>query len=1163
MLRLLGPLEVIAADGRPIMLAGRERLLLAALALAGPSPVSTERLIDELWPRRAPANSLNVLRNVVMRLRRALGDQDELAVDGRPGGYLLRRAPTAVDLDVATTLVADAETANADGNQVRRAALLEQAIALWRGPAFDGFDELPGVAAERARFEELGVTAREQWVDTLLEIDRTSDAVVALDALCAQYPFRELLWQQRLIALHRLGRDNDAIDAARAYRRMLRDELGLDPGPSWRELEQAVLSRDPKLRRTQAELPSGTVTFVRFEFDPPEDDDAVARWPTSVTEMGAILDSIVTAHGGSVAENAGTRLTAAFAQPADAVTAAAAAARAGQARTAPVAHRTGVHTGEATPQHGRYIGLAVHQVERVAAAAHHGQVLVSGTTAQLLPAGGDAVPLIDLGRFRIAGIPGDTTLHQLAGDNTPNPSLPPRALVALTVNLPQKESEFVGREEELGEVRALLASSRVVTVVGPAGVGKTRLAIELAIEGSARDGACFVALAQVTEPALLGVAVAEALGVDVGTSPDAVGPIVDALAVRPTLLVLDNCEHLADAASDLVDAVTARCRAARVLATSREPLGVAAEAVWRLAPLSIPAMSTAITAAEAIEHDAVRLLAIRLREADATFAVDETVAPIMCDVVRALDGLPLAIELAAPIAAALGLDELRRGLDDRLDLLEMSRRRGDPRHHLLRTALEWSHALLTEDERLLYRRMGVFEAPVDLLTMTRVCGEGELDERRIRRATAKLVSRSLVMRVDHDDATRFGLLETMKVHARELLDHSDDRLPVGRRHADWVAARTTMVRVDQPTEFAALTSQLLDFAGDLRAAVAFLIDEDPDAALQLLMSCRPMWDWMSRWSDITESLDRALAGAADTPPGVRAGMYMIRGFAMLSRDLREARHALANAAELYAVADEPGPHGLALQRLAGVACAQGDLALAERLAARARQIDLASGDQRLLAFLQQEYINLALARGDNRAVVELVDEVVPALRKSGQLVAALRMTTAKARALCRLGDLETALDLALKIVRETRSTPGAAPFNSWVNYALSEIELARENPPAAARYIADALADTLPSQPLRLAPLLFLAGSAAAATDQPREAVTLFGAAQTMRDRGGEAPTRGADGPRELQIVQLREQAGAQMFHQDWRRGADLADVGNALVFARNVLAVVRSAVRQ
>jgi tetratricopeptide (TPR) repeat protein len=292
-------------------------------------------------------------------------------------------------------------------------------------------------------------------------------------------------------------------------------------------------------------------------------------------------------------------------------------------------------------------------------------------------------------------------------------------------------------------------------------------------------------------------------------------------------------------------------------------------------------------------------------------------------------------------------------------------------------------------------------------------------------------------------------------------------------------------------------------------------------------------------------------------------MYMIRGFAMMSRDLREARDALANAADLYAKAGDHGPQGLAVQRLAGVACAQGDFALAEQIAEKARRLDLENGEDRLLAFLQQEHINLALARGENRMAAHLVDEILPTLRKSGQLVAALRMMTAKARALCRLGEVEEALDIALEVVRETHETPGAASFNTWVNYALSEIELARGNPSAAARCLADALADTLPNQQLRLASLLLHAGSAAAATDRLHEAVSLFGAGQTMRDRGGEAASRGADGERELRILELRERLGAQTFHQDWRRGAALVDAGSAVTFARNVLAAVRADVTQ
>jgi predicted ATPase/DNA-binding SARP family transcriptional activator len=937
-LRVLGPVELVAPDGRPVPLGARERTLTAALALERGRVVSNDRLIDALWPERQPTNALNVLRNVVLRLRKAIAGWEAVRVEGAPHGYVLTCPEPEVDAAQAELLAADARSKAADGDWARCVALLDEALALFRGDAFTGYDELDGVLPERARIAELGVRIAEERVEGLLELGMAADAALSLELLCPANPLRERPWLQHMVALHRLGRDAAALDVGRRYRDKLRAELGLDPSPEWHELQQRILRQDPQLRRTAADLPAGEVTFLRVALI----DDEVTTTRDGgggALELVTAFAGAVTAYGGAVTERALASLAAAFSTPASALAAGRAMCRIASDRPggSGLAPRVGVHLGTAcTPVHGQYLTPEARLADRVAAAAQPGQVLLTGSAAVPSEQAGGPGRLRHLGAFHLIGSESPVDLWEVEDGQ---PARQPRAVAALRHNLPTFSSDLIGREEERDEIVALVTAPGVVSLVGPGGVGKTRLAVEAALRRVGRGNvtAVFVALAPVAGDSLVDAAFADAFGLR-ASGPGLVSAIAHELTSRDVLLVADNCEHVSRKVAELLLDIRRQSPGTSILVTSREPLGVDGEVVWRLAPLDVPPRHTPLLAQPMLEYAAVRMFAARAHAADRTFALDDDNAGMVGEAVRALDGLPLALELAASLVGSLGLVELWRGLEYRLDLLDTARPGVDPRHQVLRATLDWSHDLLSDRERSLYRRLAVFTAPVDVDAIGAVCADETLPMPLLRGALARLVERSLVMREDAPAGVRFSLLETMKVHAGAELGSAPELEDVRRRHAAWVIDSAERVSSDPVLAYAERFDRVHALRSDIRAALTFLLDHDPGSALRLITGSRLRWDWMSRWGDAVELVDRALAGAGGGDPADRAAAYQIQGFALLFHDLPAAAEALGKAAELFEELGQPDDQGIALQRLASATADRGDLPAARRIAERAMEV---------------------------------------------------------------------------------------------------------------------------------------------------------------------------------------------------------------------------------
>ena len=530
-----------------------------------------------------------------------------------------------------------------------------------------------------------------------------------------------------------------------------------------------------------------------------------------------VLRSAIEAHGGWVFKHTGDGVCAAFASPTSAVDAAVAAQR---ALELPV--RMGLATGEAELRDGDYFGAVLNRAARVMAAGHGGQILLADSTAGLL--GG--VDVIDLGPRRLRDLPTAVGVFQVrvAGLQADFPAL--RALDASPGNLRAATTSFIGRESEVAEVQAAVKAHRLVTLTGVGGVGKTRLAVEVAarLADEFADGVWFFELAAVTDPAAVPDAVAAVLGITQQPGKTVTESVASALEGRSRLLVLDNCEHVRDAAGDLVEAILAQSATVRILATSREGLGVADEQLWLVPSLDVGAGT---------DSAAVSLFVERARSVAQRFGIsqpDEAAAVV--DICRRLDGIPLAIELAASRMASMTVSEVRDRLDHRFQLLVGSRR-ALARHHTLRHAVAWSYDLLDEPEKALLERCSVFAGGFDLHGACAVAGFPDApDDFATLDLLDALVRKSLLVADRSSGRTRFSMLETIRQFAEEQLAAHGEATEARTAHAGYFAGREAdiMALWDSPRQREAYTWFSTEFA-NLRAAFRWAADQgDLDAA---------------------------------------------------------------------------------------------------------------------------------------------------------------------------------------------------------------------------------------------------------------------------------------------------------------------------------------------
>src|SRR5271170_6470827 len=614
-------------------------------------------------------------------------------------------------------------------------------------------------------------------------------------------------------------------------------------------------------------LPTGTVTLLLADIE-----GSTRLWETqpdqmtaAMARMNATVSDMIASHGGvrPVEQGEGDSFVAAFDRASDAV---ACALELQLAPLAPIRLRIGVHTGEIQLRdEGNYAGPTINRTARLRDLGHGGQTLLSGLTEALVL---DRLPadawLTDLGSHPLRDLPRPERVTQLCHPDLMNDFPPLRVSKAVVSQyLPVQLTSFVGREEELPQLRGLLAENRLVTLTGAGGVGKTRLAIQIAarLAGEFGDGVRYVDLAPITDPGLVPVTVARALGLPDQPGRSTMDTLTRFLADRQMLVVLDNCEHLLDATAELVNALLATATELTLLTTSREPIGVAGEVSWRVPSLSL-------------RDEAIDLFTDRARHARPEFVVTDDNAAVVAEICARLDGLPLAIELAAARVRALSPSEILESLHDRFRLLTGGARTAVRRQQTLRASVDWSHELLSAPERVLFRRVAAFTGGFDLYGAQAVGAGGDVKHYQVLDQLGLLVDKSLVIADDNGSRIRYRLLETVRQYGLEKLGESGEADEVRTRHRDHYTAVAACLDTRADAGYDQRIEQADAEIDNLRAAFGWSRERcDTALALALASSLQPLWTERGRVREGVAWLNAALADDNEdpaVPPAVRA-----------------------------------------------------------------------------------------------------------------------------------------------------------------------------------------------------------------------------------------------------------------------------------------------------
>jgi predicted ATPase/class 3 adenylate cyclase len=754
---------------------------------------------------------------------------------------------------------------------------------------------------------------------------------------------------------------------------------------------------DQTARQTRSSLPTGTVTFLF------SDIEGSTRLVTALGDAfgpllerhHAILREAFEASGGTDIGTEGDAFFVVFESAPAAVAAAVAAQLALAAEpwgqdSGPVRVRMGLHTGEGTLGGDNYIGIDVNRAARIAAAAHGGQVLISAATRALvessLPGG---VRLRDLGAYRLKDLDQPERLVQLDVVDLPAEFPPPRTM-EVPSNLPTQLTSFIGRDREVAEVIELLGGSRLVTLTGPGGTGKTRLSLrvaELAADGYS-GGAFFAELAPITDAGLIPTTIAQAVGLRV----DPARPVIDSLEAHlrdlKVLLVLDNFEQVLDGAP-LVGRLLQAAARLSVIATSRESLRVRGEQEYPVPPLGLPDPRSTISVDALSQYEAVALFIQRARAVKPDFAVTNDNAPAVAAICVGLDGLPLAIELAAARSKLFSPEAILARLGHRLALLSSTARDLPERQRTLRGAIDWSHDLLDPHEQALFRRLAIFVGGCTIASAAAICAPDRELGMDVADGLTSFADKSLLRLTESEHGEpRFGMLETIREYGLEKLAASEDAATIRQRHQDYFA---TLALEAEPEVIGGNQKEWLDRLDhehdNLRGAVRGAAD---DARIELaLRAAAALWRFWHQRGHLVEGrevLDELVKRPdAGSWPGARAkALAALGGVTYWQGDMPSAGAAYAEALRIERDRDDPAALADALYNAGFVAVLTGDPVTARADYTEAIAIYEKLGNPKDLTRVREALVFLMYHQGEYAEATQLQEENVRRFRDAGE-----------------------------------------------------------------------------------------------------------------------------------------------------------------------------------
>ncbi len=978
--------------------------LLAYLAFH-PEQHPRETLADMLWPDSELESARASLSQALSMLRR------QLEPPGVPAGGVIVSSKSHVGLNPSAieTDVAEFHSALRKGrlgaNRADRIQSLQEAIELYQGELLPGFYE-EWVQTEQRRLADLYFQAVENLLGLLAEAEDYLQALDYARRVVAIDPLREESHQQAMRLYAAAGRAAEALEQFKELERILEQELGAQPSAASRELVEQIKrqpapalpappARNSQLSTLNPQLPRGTVTFLLTDMA-----GSTAMWEkagdafrNALEAHHRLMRTLFTEHGGHEVKEAGESFLVAFESPIAALTCAIACQKTvdglllrveGQADNSQPSNlnpqlrvRMALHTGEVKLEEGEYHGIVLHRASRILTAAHGGQILASEALSFMLrrdlPAG---VQLVDLGVYRLRDVQAPERLFQVNYDGMPQTDFPAlNAEAGYQSNLPLQFTRFFGREEQLAQLSEMLQSghTRLVTITGPGGTGKTRLALEVAnrlLEPFA-GAVWFVPLVDLSDPQLIAGAIVDALRIPRPATAEPLDQAVLALNRQPSLLVLDNLEQFVEEGGQVVRALLERVPLLTCLVTSRQSLGLLAERESQLAPLATP--NGPGTPERLTMFESVRLFVDRAQAVKPDFQVTNQNAPAVAELCDRLEGIPLAIELAAARASVLSPSQMLLQLENRFDFLVSRRRDATDRHRTLRAVMEWSYRSLPPETQGFFAQLSVFRGGWTLESASEVTGDHlALEHLEHLRAC------SLVQAADYETGMRFRMLESIREYAEAQLT-PEERAAAGHRHLDFAVrfaeeAEPGLTGADQQAWLERLEAD----HDNLRAALGFALQLSTESGLRLSGALWPFWYVRGYFGEGRMWCRSALEREVDADrTAVRAKALNGAGaLAYRQGDYASARSLYEESLSIRRERGDRRGIALSLNNLGLVAQEQGDYASAPSLFEESLSIGRELGDRRGIAMSLNNLGMVAQDRGDYASSRSLFEEAL-------------------------------------------------------------------------------------------------------------------------------------------------------------------------------------------
>ena len=920
-----------------------------------------------------------------------------------------------------------------------------------------------------------------------------------------------------------------------------------------------------------SDLPSGTVTFLYTDIEgsTPLWEREPEQMRAALARHDAILRAAIAEHGGHVYKVIGDAFQAAFEVPAQAVRAALAAQRglAGEhwPTSVPIRVRMGLHVGPAEAEGDDYASThTLNRVARVMSAGHGGQTLLTLAVAELvrdrLPTG---VTLRDLGRHRLKGLTQLEHLFQLIAPDLMADFPPLQSLGASPKNLPVQLTSFIGREAEVAEVKRLLSVSRLVTLTGSGGCGKTRLSIQVASELGVHysNGVWFIELAPVADPALVSQTILSIFNLREDSHRSALDVLIDYLHAKTLLLVLDNCEHLIEACAQVSEALLRACPKLCILATSREALGITGEAAYHVPSLHTPNPAHYPSLDKLEKVDSIRLFVERAATAKPGFTLTQDNAAFLAQICYRLDGIPLALELAASRVKVLSSEQIASRLDDRFRLLTGGSRTALPRQQTLRAMMDWSYSLLSEPEKTLFRRLAVFVGGWTLEAAESVCGEGSSGF-DVLDLLARLVDKSLIFIEESTGEIRYHRLETIRQYSREKFFETDEVETVRDRHLDFFVQFAELVDENlKGGEQIVWQNRMAAEQDNLRTALEWGLSRNPDSALRIAGAANLFWtaggysaegfDWTKRALERVEKIPEPTDITVEQRLAARA--RALRGLARLYLSLGDnasAKRAAEESVALYRQSQDRRGLSFALVVLAYPLEFLGERVRAEAILRESNAIARAEGDVYLIC----RSLNILA-----RVIVDLHHDLDLSQRyveESLRLAKEAGLRNQEAQAWEILGIIAMhAKNYAAARAHLKESVRAYQEVGATFNVILEKSNLAHlerqlGNYDSALEYYRETIVAFRDiAQMGAVSHQLECFGFIALAQDQGERALQLLGAASALREKGDTPMTPDEQIYFDERLKELREKMDSMRFDSLWSQGRALT-IESAIAYA-------------